>query len=147
MLDKRLTNRLLEYWDDLRKERALPDIMHFNSSMMEDVWSHCFKLKVEPISSHKANYYYDFCGKDIVDMCGKDFSGNQVNAATHMFPGAGIIRRIDTLLGAPFPVTEDGQVVTDGGKMIKFRSCLLPFGTQQKMVTHVIGAVSWKAYG
>ncbi len=146
MHDKRLTHRLIQYWDSLRKDHPMPDIAWFNSSAIEDVWSQCFKLKVEITGVNKALYYYDYVGSAIVEAYGKNLTGETVHAASRHFPGARIISKVDNLLTNPTPIQEEGSFVNTQNKVVKFRSCILPFGKEDGRVTHIVGGVSSKTF-
>ncbi len=146
MHDKRLTTRLQVYWESIRKERPMPDIVWFNNAAIHDIWDQCFKLKVEPAGIDKAVYYYDYMGQSIIEAYGKSLTGQTVHAASKAFPGARIISKIDTLITKPEVLLEEGSFVNTQNKVVKFRSCLLPFGKEDGQLTHVIGGVSWKAF-
>ena len=46
---------------------------------------------------------------------------------------------------SPTPLLDTGQFVSETSKVIKFRSCLLPFGTEER-ITHVVVGFSWREY-
>ena len=53
--EQRLTRRLLNYWQMLRKAKNYPDIMQFNTNAIEDVWGYCLRLGLE---TQKDTYRY-----------------------------------------------------------------------------------------
>jgi hypothetical protein len=63
------------------------------------------------------------------------------------FPGARIVRKMDDVVKTLSPLTDSAQFVNEQNKVVKCRSCLLPFGNKQGRVTHVVLALSWKDFG
>jgi len=124
----------------------MPEIAWLNASAIDDIWMHCFKLKVEPSGIDKALYYYDYMGSEIVQAYGKNLTGQTIHAASKAFPGARIVSKVDSLLTNPVPLNEEGSFVNTQSKVVKFRSCIVPFGTEENKLTHIIGGVSWKAF-
>lgn len=146
MHDKRLTNRLITLWENIRKDRAMPEAAWFNPASVDDIWNQCFKLKREGAAATFSNYCYEYMGSMIAEAYGQDLTGKTVNAQSKHFPGARIISKIDGLGVSFAPLMEEGQFINTHGKVVKFRSCLLPFGNAGNELTHVIGGVSWRSF-
>ena len=45
----------------------------------------------------------------------------------------------------PKPLVDIGQFISENNKVVKFRSCLLPFG-KDGVVTHVLAGLSWREF-
>lgn len=148
MHDKRLTDRLTSYWSNIRKEKPYPEIQHFNPSAVEDVWAYCFRLKVEPAAANVTTrtYRYEYMGAKIIEAYGKNLSGQSVSSAVRMLPGSDILKKVDMVLANSTPLYEGGQFVNDKNKIVKYRSCMLPFGNETAGVTHIVVGLSWKSF-
>lgn len=140
--EQRLTRRLLNYWQLIRKMKDYPDIVHFNTSAVEDVWGNCLRLSLEP---PKDIYRYEYMGDKIIKIYGKDLTGTTLEQATPKFPGLSLHQKIhDAAMG--IPVEDEGHFLKENGAMVKYRACLLPFGNPQMGVTHVIIGLSCRSF-
>jgi len=173
MQDKRLTHRLTDYWNQLRGDGHLPNWKDFDSKEFGDIWEQCCGWKVEADQVSSIVYTYEYVGKSIAQVAGKDMTGQQyvssqlvaeagkpapkravaeVKAgelvAKHFnnFPAARILQKIDRIVKRPAIVIEEGRADGNDGKSVRFRSCLLPFGTEDGKVTHMVLGLSWKQY-
>ena len=71
--------------------------------------------------------------------------GQTFGPGHNQFPVAVLIRKIHLVFANPAPLVDMGQFVSERGKIIKYRSCLLPFGTQG-VVTHIVVGLSWREF-
>ncbi len=124
----------------------MPDFGHFNASAIADVWQHCVLFTVAPSYDERPfilNFYQ--VGDKVRGVYGNDMIGRSFNTSQRHFQGAAIIRRMEEVIVNPAPLTDVGQFVNETGKVVKYRSCLLPFGREGK-VTHVIVGISWREF-
>jgi PAS domain len=146
MNEHRLTDRLTSYWDNLRKDKEIPDFSQFNSSAIDDLWQQCILFTVSPTTEGRSpslNFYK--IGDKLRTIYGQNAEGKTFNPAQRQFQGAAVVRKIDTVLANPIPLVDIGQFIGDNSKMVKYRSCLLPFG-RDGVVTHVIAGISWREF-
>ncbi len=160
MQDKRLTHRLTDYWNQLRGDGSLPKWKDFDSTEFSDIWQQCCGWKVDTDEAAAIVYTYEYVGKSIAKMAGRDMTGKQFVStppsgehagellAKHFnnFPAARILQKIDRVVKRPALVIEEGRTDSEAGKSVLFRSCLLPFGTEDGKVTHMVLGLSWKLY-
>lgn len=142
----RLADRLLTYWNNLKKDSALPDFNHFNASLVTDIWQHCVLFTVAPATYNQpqvVNFYQ--IGEKLKGVYGSEMAGRSFNVAQKHFPGAAIVRRMGESIKESTALTDIGQFVNERGKVVKYRSCLLPFGKDGR-VTHVIVGLSWREF-
>lgn len=145
-MEHRLPDRLITYWSSLKKGQALPDFSQFNASSIADIWQHCVLFTVAPPVDNKPvvlNFYQ--IGDKVKQLYGSDMVGRSFNTAQRHFQGAAVVRRIEDTIDAPQAITDAGQFVNERSKVVKYRSCLLPFGREGR-VTHVIVGLSWREY-
>jgi len=162
MKDKRLTHRLTEYWNTMRGDASLPSWTEFDSRHFGDIWKKCCGWKVDTTNTSTIVYTYEHVGEFVKEFAG-DLMGKQITSqlstlagehppgellASHFqsFPAARILQKIDRVVHKPAIVIEEGRVIDGNGKNIRFRSCLIPFGTQDGLVTHMVLGLSWKEY-
>lgn len=147
MHEKRLTTRLITYWEKLKGDDFCPGYEQLNPSALDDIWNNCLVLHAQPSVGEKRPYTYVHCGELISQAIGKDLRGQTMTTNMRFFPGAKIIKRIDEVVAqaSPSPLLDDGQFVNDAGKVVKYRACLLAFGANN-IVSHVVIGVSWRAF-
>lgn len=146
MNEQRLSERLINYWNNIRKDSALPDFAHFNKATIEDIWQQCVLFVVMPGPDGKPpriNFYT--VGEKIHSIYGQDMTGHTFTAPLRNFQGASIIRKVPDVIANPVPITDEGQFINDQSKVVKYRSCLLPFGRNDK-VTHILAGLSWRVF-
>ena len=84
-------------------------------------------------------------GREVVQAFGKDLTGQQVTQVSQNIPGVSILQKIDTCVDQKQPVFEDGKFINEKNKVVKYRSCMVPFATK-KEVSHVVVGLSWRAF-
>lgn len=150
MQDKRITNRLIEQWSRLSQEGALPEYTRLNVSTIDDLWQNCMVLVPMPRAAAstrtQTTLKMHHLGKKVSEVIGNASVGNYIMTRTRQFAGDRILQRIDELIDNRNPIEETGQFVNDKNKVVKYRSCLLPFGNMQDGVTHVLVGLSWREF-
>ena len=148
MHDKRLTTRLTDYWNLIRKEDALPPYSKINPSAIHDLWPKCVVCTFEVSGASEAEKYkIDVIGDELKDIYGANMMGKTLRVGQKHFQGAAIFKKIGKILETPQPLFDDGQYVNERSKVVKYRSCMLPFGTADGTnVTHVVVGLSWREF-
>lgn len=146
MYEKRLTQRLTNYWNSLKKDKAMPPFQKFNPGAIDDVWDHCILLSITESASGKNSYSYYSMGDKVKKLYDHDVTGERIFSTQKGSRGANIVKRIGEVLQKPDPIFDSGQFLDPNHKVVKFRSCLLPFG-QNGHVTHVVVGLSWREFG
>lgn len=145
MYEKRLTQRLTSYWEKLKKEEEMPSFQTFNPSIIDDVWDYCMLLAVND-NSQNASYSYSRLGEKVRSLYDNDVSGQAFRPTQKTSQSANIVKRVGELIEKHEPLYDNGQFISPRNKMVKFRSCMLPFG-QNGSVTHIIVGLSWREFG
>lgn len=143
--DNRLTIRLTSYWNTLRADRIIPSIENFHIHALEDVIGQCCIWRVEIADEHPSSplYTYEYVGSSLKDALGRDMTGEKFTAQLENFPPAWIVSKIDTVLETKFPTSDEGEFVNELHKTVKYRSCLLPFGSPEGKITNILLGLSW----
>lgn len=148
--DKRLTQRLLNYWNNLRKDLVLPQFEQFNSGAISDIIENCciWSIDISTNSQDKNKVYtYQFVGNSIKEAIGKDMTGHIVSSHLKKFPAARIINKVDNAIETKSPFSDEGQFINEKDKLVKYRSCLLPFGNSDgSKVSHILLGLSWNSF-
>ncbi len=145
MIEHRLPTRLTDYWERVRHQNPVPSIDAFNPQVIDDLWQKCFKVSVV-MENTEPVYTYDFVGKELESIFGTGLAGQKVKAKLGFMPARKMMEQMNKSIKNPFPITVEGQFVDEHSKVIKYRSCLLPFGMNKEHISHFIIGVSWKAF-
>ena len=147
MRDQRLSDRLTSYWNDIRGDAEMPDFSRLNSSTISEIWQQCILFTVQHSDDGKSAPTLSFynIGEKLEPIYGKNLFGKMFSAQRRHFQGANIITKINVMIQRPKPLFEEGEFVNENNKLVKYRSCLLPFGTNG-VVTHVVAGLSWKEF-
>jgi hypothetical protein len=147
MIQHRLTERLAAHWNLLRKDNILPDFSQFNPSAITDIWQNCVLFTVQPTAAGTMPMLgFKAIGDKLSPLFGKELIGKIVNFSQKHFHGAAIIRRTGEVIENPAPLFDEGQFVTSNSKVVKFRSCLMPFGSKDGRITHIVVGLSWREF-
>src|SRR6266567_2868110 len=111
MHDKRLSKRLIDYWERLRGESSLPQIEQFNHEALNDVIGKCSVWRVEIGNQHTKNPLYtcEFVGEDAKEAIGSDIIGQVASPRMHTFPAARILERINEVVESGVVIAYEGQ--------------------------------------
>jgi hypothetical protein len=101
---------------------------------------------VESGDGSTTTYTYEYVGASVKEAVGSDMTGKMFTSQFRGFPGARVVQKIDEVVKARQIIVDEGQFVNEQSKLVKYRSCLLPFGTREGVVTHVVLGLSWRAY-
>lgn len=148
MEDKRLINRLTAYWNRLRQDKRLPAWEHFNVSALEDLWGQCCVWRVDVAGEGRRvnQYTYEYVGSSAKEAMGMDLTGTVFVSKIQSFPGARVAAKVEEAVEAARPLLDEGTFVNDKNKVVKYRSCLLPFGTKDGKVTRLVLGLSWRMF-
>lgn len=148
MQDLRLTTRLTNYWNLLRKEQALPEFSKVNSSAVHDIWPQCLVVRIEiTATGEPAKFTFQNIGDGLKTIYASTMLGKTVSVGQKHFQGAAILKQIPNVLAKPEPFYEEGQFVNERSKVVKYRACLLPFGDAAgNTITHVLAGLSWREF-
>lgn len=148
MLDKRLTTRLSAYWDLLRREYPLPEFASVNRGQIEDIWPYCIIFQLEPGTDNDNREFriHDMGGK-LVELYCENLTGRRISRKQKQFKAASLIKHAGQVINNPIPLQDEGKFINDKNKIVKYRSCLVPFGNPTtREVTHLLAGMSWREF-
>ena len=146
--ENRLTTLLTNFWNSIKGKSQLPHITQFKSHELEDILDQCCIWSVERHAHDDdiKTYTYEYVGSSIKNALGKDLTGEKFTSSLQHFPAARIIDKINDVIANRTPVGDEGEFINAQEKKVKYRSCLLPFGTAEGIVTNILLGLSWSAF-
>ena len=135
---------MLKYWNLIRKDKKVPDFQQVNPHTIEDIWTQCFVVNVD--THHNVTYKYEYMGPSITQAYGQDLTGQEVDYRIKKFPGIIMFKKLGEVTNENRPMEDNGYFVSEGGKLIKYRACFLPFGNDVKGLTHIVVGLSFKLF-
>ncbi len=145
MIEQRLTFRMTDHWNRIKNGNAVPAIQAFNPQNLDTLWYKCLQVSVIG-NADKHDYIYDYVGEELIDIFGKNLTGQKVTSKLHFLPAKQMIMKMDEIINDPKPLTLDGQFIDEKNRTIKYRSCLLPFGSNAQNITHFVIGISWNSF-
>jgi hypothetical protein len=172
MNDKRLTLRLTEYWNSLCGQGSLPEWKSFDTTEFSDVWKQCCGWKMEAGEGNTVIFTYDHVGEAVKEAIGNDLWGRKFTTSSRVLPGspmthnivganlavqmyntdfkgfpvASIVKKIDRVINKLVPVVDEGRFENPDRRTVRYRSCLMPFGSADGKVERLVLGLSWKVY-
>jgi hypothetical protein len=144
--EKRLVNRLKNYWDLLRGSESIPEYVKFNKAAIADMWTNCIVVSVSNAGKQKV-YKYEHVGNSAAEAFGKNLTG--VYASSYeksLMPGSNLMTYLDKSVDERSFLISQGQFVNLENKIVKFRDCMLPFIDLNGNITYVLIGLSWRSF-
>ncbi len=143
LVERRLTVRLVSYWERLRGARAMPSEKDIEPDDLADLWDHCFvaQLNTKTID----NYNYRYVGVRLHDAFQSDFSAREKADRISAVP-AGFTEHMSNymqVLETRKPLIEEGEFINSKGDTVRYRQCILPLGNAEN-VTALLGGMRYR---
>lgn len=146
MIQQRLTERLIAQWNLLRTNNHCPDFSKLNRGSIADIWPSCLVIRTQPkADSATPTYQYAEVGSKAETIFKENPIGQYFIPNAKIMPAARLMLKVVDLTIESSPIIDDGQFVNDKQRIVKFRSCLLPFGSSER-ITHVVVGLSWREF-
>lgn len=145
MDERRITQRLLRYWELLTKDAPIPDFQWFNSATIEEIWPYCMCVSIQP-DTKILTYKYEYMGNDVTKFYGKDFTYATADSRIKTNLASTLIAKMDDVVKQKKPLTDDNHMVNISGQLIKYRACLLPFGNARDGITHIVVGLTYRMF-
>lgn len=145
MIEHRLTYRLHKYWNLLRRNHRVPRFAMFNPLAISDLWGNCILLQVLPrASGHAPVLTFAEIGEKLRSIYQDSMEGETFSVLHTHFQGARIVRRVQEVILSGEWMLDEGVFVSESHKVVKFRSCLMPFCGKDGRITHVVIGLTWR---
>jgi hypothetical protein len=140
--ERRLTLRLLAYWEKLRKDRSMPPESDINPDDLEGLWDHCFLVHVRDLG--KPGYHYTYLGAAISKAYRGSLDDTDANGLVS--PNAAKMQaHYRTVIENRKPLLDEGEFHNLSGQLVKYRQCLLPLG-EDGAVAAIFGGMRCKIF-
>ncbi len=141
-IERRITLRLLAYWEKLRGERPMPAEAEINPADIEDLWDHCLLVRIEDLE--KEGYNYTYLGEAIINAYRHGLS--QSDPASSVSPNADTLSHsYARVIATRKPVMEEGEFYNLRNEQVKYRQVLLPLG-EGETVKAIFGGMRFKLF-
>lgn len=139
--ERRCTNLLCEYWDEIRGNRHHPDLADIHQEQLTDIWEDCFIVKYLG-----GQYEIKHIGEAIKEAYESDLN-IAIDAPLIQFNNLDNIKDyLDEVIENTEAIIEESECDDLDGNTIKFRQCFLPLGPNDHTVNAIIGALRYKIY-
>ncbi len=144
MNEQRLTHRMVKMWDKLAALTPPPMFAQFNQGRLSDVWQQCAVLQIEPGSQNdNLTVLFEYVGDKAKALVpskdeGKRMSKNSLDRNMKKY-----LAKLEDSVSQKMTIVNNGTLVNDRSKVVKYRTCLLPFTDSDGNVTHIIVGFSW----
>lgn len=140
--ERRITLRLLAYWEKLRGERDMPTEEDIDPDDIQDLWDSCFLIHVKDLA--KPDYNYTYLGQAIIDAYRYGLSDDEETGL--ISPNAGkLANGYNQVVITAKPLLEEGEFRNLNNQIVKYRQCLLPLGEEQR-VKAIFGGMRFKIF-
>lgn len=139
--ERRLNMRLMAFWWDKRADRRFPRAEDFNPEELNDVWTHCFKLRPEEPSERSS---FQYVGDTLAETSGVTSSEITVGQLGENTLLEHATRNVSEVLRQQVPVVRSGEFVDRNGDTVLYRSILLPVSEDEDTIDCVVGGARCK---
>ncbi len=141
-LERRITLRLIAYWEKLRNGNLMPVEDDIDPDYIKDLWDYCFLIHVKDLS--KPDYNYTYLGEAIKKAYQGELDSNgEESIAT---PNAKELAvSYEKVIRTCSPLLDEGEFVNMHNDIVKYRQCLLPLGENGK-VDAIFGGMRFKVF-
>ncbi len=142
MMERRITLRLLGYWEKLRGQRLMPTEQELDPSDIHDLWDSCMLVRVDQLTGDDSAYTY--MGQSIIDMCSTSVAAEGKSLLAG-FNNSSLMLSCKKVIDSRKPLLDEGEFYNLHKELVKYRLCLLPLGDGQD-VQAVFGGMRFKIY-
>lgn len=138
---RRAHERLIAYWKQLAGDRKFPEETDIDTEAIADLWNSCFLLNASKESDH--GYKYEFMGPSLIEAYGVDLTGQAHDHQTE--PNiTSILKAFDQVVADGAQVVDESEFTNTQKQIVKYRCCLVPFGSAPDKVKYILGLMRWK---
>ena len=142
VIERRITLRLLAYWEKLRRDKIMPSEEELDPDDLQELWDYCFLIHTKDLS--KEDYNYTYIGKELQ----KAYHGELTKADCldlSSLNARKLSGNYETVINSKTPLIDEGEFVNMHNDLVKYRECLLPLGCDGK-VDAIFGGMRFKLF-
>lgn len=138
--ERRISHRLVNYWQQIKEDRPLPSADAIDSDDIADMWEDCFLVRINVHSDGEITYSYDYVGNALRPVFEEGF-GHSAHLVS--LPTDKLMAMYTEMAMTNLPIVENVEEFFVDGHEMKYRQCLLPMGEEGK-ITHIFGGMRFK---
>jgi hypothetical protein len=123
-MERRITLRLLAYWERLRVSAAMPAEDDLDPGDIADLWENCFLIHTAKFN--KGGYKFSYLGRAIEEVYKPEESPDERNVKGAEYQM--LTEGYEEVLATKKPLVTEGVVTNNHGDSFKYRQVLLPLG-------------------
>jgi hypothetical protein len=139
--ERRVTLRLLAYWEKLRGAREMPEENDINPDDILDLWDYSFMLHVSDLQ--KTDYNYVYLGPAIIEAYQGGLQGDEAAQHVVSLNARLLAPACQQVVATRRPVLDEGEFRNAMQKRVLYRQCLLPLG-RDDTVEAIFGGMRFK---
>ena len=146
--NRRITERLTNYWLYLRGDRGMPQEKDLNLNDIKDPLDRDSTFVVELTDSFSyGGYRYSFMGKNLLEAFGANVDFNNIDSIISL-PNSSVKAKFDAAVASRKPFADEGEFINADNVTIKYRQILLPLASNKdpKELAFLFGGMHWRAY-
>lgn len=143
--ERRINERLLSYWEELKAERPFPAEAEIDPDELADIWDSCFLVQVGARAA-QGGYKYTYLGPSLIEAYGDDLTNHEVSSHLIALSNPHLVQHFDEVARTAKPLVVESEFTNLKNMIVKYRSCMLPLGTLPGQVDYIIGGMKWKAF-
>ncbi len=143
--ERRLSIRLLRYWQEKRGVRAMPVEQDIDPDVLAEDWDYCFLLQSRDVANVQ-DYNFTYLGQQIL----RAYADRGFDDANPFIVGPNafvLSRHFAQVIEAKAPVFDEGEFMRADRKLVLYRQVLLPLGTEEKGVEAIFGGMNYRIVG
>ncbi len=143
MLERRITLRLIAYWEKLRRGNVMPTEDDIDPDYLKDLWDYCFLIHVKDLD--KPDYNYTYLGDAIKKAYQGELSSVEEGSMVASPNAKELAVSYEKVIKTCTPLLDEGEFVNMHNDVVKYRQCLLPLGENGK-VDAIFGGMRFKIF-
>jgi hypothetical protein len=144
--ERRVSNQLEKFWNELRGDQEIPFERDLDISELEELWPYCFIIEITAKDDGETNYMYSYIGESIIEAYGDDLTGKSVYAHLIAPYTEDLLQKFGEVSTTKKPIADDSEFVNLQGALIRYRQGLVPFAYPDGSVGYILGAMKWRSY-
>lgn len=141
--ERRITLRLLAYWERIRRDRQMPTEEDINPEDIRDLWDNCFLVHTADLG--KPDYNYTYMGEALNEAYCFGLSESDKEFLPVSPHADHLTAHYSKVIESCKPIVDEGEFRNLHNHKVLYRQCLLPLGENGKVVA-IFGGMRFKIF-
>lgn len=140
-IERRITHRLINYWQRIKGDRVLPSETDIDSDDIADMWGDCFIIQLHDMEdlTRAHAYTYTYLGKALSELYEPPSDGN--DGVLSVLNSERLMGMVSEMQMTKLPIVEHMENFRHQGRVIKYRMCVLPLGEENGRINGLLGGL------